>query len=82
LTPIDFQIVEKNGTPLAKLALPALERCVEYYYFQTVWTSRYTLKQPYAVAFGTRHISALTLLLMPCRSPLFALLQCIGVLVD
>jgi hypothetical protein len=53
LTPIDFQIVKKNGTPLAKLAFPALKRCVEYYYFHTVWTSRYTLKQPYAVAFGT-----------------------------
>jgi hypothetical protein len=56
LTPIDFQIVKKNGTPLAKLAFLALKRCVEYYYFQTVWTSRYTLKQPYAVAFGARLI--------------------------
>jgi hypothetical protein len=59
LTPIDFQILKKNGSPLAKLAFPALKRCVEYYYFQTVWTSRYTLKQLYAVAFGTRPLSML-----------------------
>jgi hypothetical protein len=53
IAPIQFQIFKKYGTLLDKPPFLALERCVEYYYFQTVWTSRYTLKQPYAVAFGT-----------------------------
>jgi hypothetical protein len=55
IAPIQFLIYKKNGTLLDKPPFLVLERCVEYYYFQTVWTSCYTLKQPYAVAFRTSH---------------------------